>query len=203
MRPPIRRINSSYEGVSIHAPTWGATSQRSASRGRRRFQSTHPRGVRPIASLKTARMFRFNPRTHVGCDTFRSVTESKVIGFNPRTHVGCDGHWIQVIAECLKFQSTHPRGVRPAMVALVILFCSFNPRTHVGCDLLHGKSLDIACVSIHAPTWGATYLEAPPMVLNLYVFQSTHPRGVRLLSYTFPKLCRGFQSTHPRGVRRI
>ena len=180
MRPPIRRINSSYEGVSIHAPTWGATSQRSASRGRRRFQSTHPRGVRPIASLKTARMFRFNPRTHVGCDTFRSVTESKVIGFNPRTHVGCDGHWIQVIAECLKFQSTHPRGVRPTWRhprwcststcfnprthvgcdCFPTLFPScaggFNPRTHVGCDEYDKFLLSAAEVSIHAPTWGAT-----------------------------------------------
>lgn len=38
-----------------------------------------------------------------------------------------------------------------------------------------------ACISIHAPTWGAT--------LSLYhyffgyEFQSTHPRGVRLLSH--------------------
>ena len=77
-------------------------------------------------------------------------------------------------------------------------------------------------ISIHAPTWGATYpttndRDADP------VFQSTHPRGVRLhdvrppaaRDYFNPRTHVGcdlassvaliissrFQSTHPRGVR--
>ena len=77
------------------------------------------------------------------------------------------------------------------------------------------------CISIHAPTWGAT--------LSLYhyffghEFQSTHPRGVRHLTFcadvrlTFISIhaptwgatqecyvgldLASFQSTHPRGVR--
>ena len=32
----------------------------------------------------------------------------------------------------------------------------FNPRTHMGCDEIARKLTDEICVSIHAPTWGAT-----------------------------------------------
>ena len=32
------------------------------------FQSTHPRGVRPLSSARSRTTLNFNPRTHVGCD---------------------------------------------------------------------------------------------------------------------------------------
>ena len=78
----------------------------------------------------------------------------------------------------LSFQSTHPRGVRPAWQSDCKPMSDFNPRTHVGCDrasLLpppgngyfnprthvgcdghQGLLLPDAAISIHAPTWGAT-----------------------------------------------
>lgn len=37
------------------------------------------------------------------------------------------------------------------------------------------------CISIHAPTWGATLAQRE--ALTKLLFQSTHPRGVRLLSH--------------------
>ena len=99
----------------------------------------------------------------------------------------------------------------------------FNPRTHEGCDgLIHNERNQVE-VSIHAPTRGATCPIVICSPLRL-VFQSTHPRGVRLyvssraaaaahVSIHAPT--RGatrlqkvrlkskirFQSTHPRGVR--
>ena len=123
------------------------------------------------------------------------------------------------------FQSTHPRGVRHvpsyedkpteyvsihapawgatrAPGALRLPLCGFNPRTRVGCDY-----------------------EQNFMPSREVVFQSTHPRGVRLME--IPRYARVFdvsihapawgatgllvsilqiscvfQSTHPRGVRR-
>ena len=100
---------------------------------------------------------------------------------------------------------------------------NFNPRTHVGCDifapfeaLFGGISIHaptwgatgggsagnvLRAISIHAPTWGATeYPDNPHVVTD--EFQSTHPRGVRLLT-NFGSRHVGFlfQSTHPRGVR--
>ena len=100
------------------------------------------------------------------------------------------------------FQSTHPRGVR------------LNNLVDVKLHL---------CISIHAPTWGAT---VSPVLLSALAsqFQSTHPRGVRPrwpwttlpLRYFNPRTHVGcdlgsvstlssgllFQSTHPRGVRQ-
>ena len=54
----------------------------------------------------------------------------------------------------------------------------FNPRTHVGCDPKETHSSS-----------------------SFSLFQSTHPRGVRLGSPNLPNLSEVFQSTHPRGVR--
>ena len=81
---------SETERVSIHAPARGATcSVHINSSGLPRFnprtregcdpilliyillkvfQSTHPRGVRPIRPLKLVAIGSFNPRTREGCD---------------------------------------------------------------------------------------------------------------------------------------
>ena len=60
---------------------------------------------------------------------------------------------------------------------------------------------DIVCVSIHAPTRGATFSLAS--CHRLLMFQSTHPRGVRLSILIYGVECTRFQSTHPRGVRLL
>ena len=55
--------------------------------------------------------------------------------------------------------------------------CSFNPRAHVGRD---DEIKDFDCemqVSIHAPTWGATYKWGCCSLSK--GFQSTRPRGAR------------------------
>ena len=80
----------------------------------RRFQSTHPRGVRrrrgrPTPSSNAC----FNPRTRVGATwpCWRATFAGRGC-FNPRTRVGCDaGNF----------------GITPSDKG-------FNPRTRVGCD---------------------------------------------------------------------
>ena len=121
--------------ISIHAPTWGATIRRRVAALRSRFQSTHPRGVRPVAALqslidilfqsthprgvrrvcgtKRSDSKNFNPRTHVGCDPLAIRQEACAVNFNPRTHVGCDANFGATFSHDKIFQSTHPRGVRP------------------------------------------------------------------------------------------
>ena len=47
-----------------------------------------------------------------------------------------------------------------------------------GSIILSYKDDKCICVSIHAPTRGATEVKCPN--INTYMFQSTHPRGVRL-----------------------
>ena len=56
-------------------------------------------------------------------------------------------------------------------------------------------------VSIHAPTRGATVVFT--FKNHAFVFQSTHPRGVRRFVPRFSGYKFKFQSTHPRGVRLV
>ena len=129
----------------------------------------------------------------------KSHTANDWLNFNPRTHVGCDAASIAVLLHCW----------------------NFNPRTHVGCDNNLDKKPSKQSISIHAPTWGATYqndwalrineisihaptwgaTESGAIYLSVNKFQSTHPRGVRLNGDNYPAGTTVFQSTHPRGVR--
>ena len=152
----LPRLDKGHGQISIHAPTWGATQEAVTKAIDLQFQSTHPRGVRPMSASLTGRADNdFNPRTHVGCDSILGYEITGVSDFNPRTHVGCDS--------ILGYEIT---GVS-----------DFNPRTHVGCDGdVRPRGLQ-AVISIHAPTWGATREALTKLLKDL--FQSTHPRGVR------------------------
>ncbi len=79
----------------------------------------------------------------------------------------------------LRFQSTHPHGVRLSHLQQIV--CGFwFQSTHP-----HGVR--------HTAIF---YL--PPTRM----FQSTHPHGVRQSTDAFKKFANGFQSTHPHGVRQ-
>ena len=174
-----RYYKTKIYGISIHAPTWGATPNRSGfdlshefqsthPRGVRlqvpcgkccecKFQSTHPRGVRPTTSSNTTTIANFNPRTHVGCDSVRGAMCSSLTNFNPRTHVGCDDQNIPFHTVFSIFQSTHPRGVRLSFnnsPNIFEIFQSTHPRgvRQTRPVIALGSSM----ISIHAPTWGAT-----------------------------------------------
>ncbi len=142
--------------ISIHAPTWGATSFAPHCEPLDEFQSTHPRGVRLGLSDEDVMRFKFQS-THPRGVRLNVTNKQDTIGL---------------------FQSTHPRGVRPLLSNLRGSWKYFNPRTHVGCDCweLSGASrhsdfnprthvgcdtdskqrYDVPPISIHAPTWGAT-----------------------------------------------
>ena len=76
----------------------------------------------------------------------------------------------------------------------------FNPRTRVGCDTtlssLSARSLGFnprTRVGCDFGYW---------INISLFMFQSTHPCGVRLLAVYWIDAQSTFQSTHPCGVRR-
>ena len=189
--------------VSIHAPAWGATADGRAARRAHRgfnprtrvgcdvanhnlmtsqfqFQSTHPRGVRPLSMCgELGRSSRFNPRTRVGCDHMDKGGQEAQSGFNPRTRVGCDAQGVL----------PGPRPLRVSIHAPAWGATTFEALIDAVID-----------VSIHAPAWGATgaglgYIPQDD------VFQSTHPRGVRHGLHHAGAIGQLFQSTHPRGVR--
>ena len=154
---PIRRVHWEFQRISIHAPQWGAT-----------FSG----GSRVVI------MLNFNPRTPVGCDlseaevsvvehisihapqwgaTLRTRTGDYRVGyFNPRTPVGCDPIFGIMMYRWNLFQSTHPSGVRLALVRATRWLHYFNPRTPVGCDPTARRTAANQPISIHAPQWGAT-----------------------------------------------
>ena len=152
------------------------------------FQSTHPCGVRRSRTHRTIRPFSFNPRTRVGCDVgnvvmvrgawFQSTHPCGVRRGHP---CDCCYHdWFQSTHPCgvrrvnlllvtmlFTFQSTHPCGVRRTHWSngLVTTKC-FNPRTRVGCDKTFEVQAIHQRVSIHAPVWGATFLQREQLVFS-------------------------------------
>ena len=96
--------------------------------------------------------------------------------FNPRTREGCDRRLaLKNLKHC--FNPRTREGCDEQAAEELQELDGFNPRTREGCDLIGRLTRD------------------PDL------FQSTHPRGVRLvLSYTTSS-SKKFQSTHPRGVR--
>ena len=142
----------------------------------------------------------FNPRTRVGCDLALPLD---LLWIDVSIHAPAWGATsdARTRSRLDVFQSTHPRGVRRGrsgtidysggfnprtrvgcdfkFVLLAAVQGGFNPRTRVGCDLRELGDAARWTVSIHAPAWGATCSLSSWTVGQ--AFQSTHPRGVRLI----------------------
>ena len=102
-----------------------------------------------------------------------------------------------------RFQSTHPRGVRPLVIVDQVMAKKFQSTHPRGVRPLRPLPLLRSLrISIHAPARGAT--NGRKQVTNAaWAFQSTHPRGVRRTLYSAINDAMVFQSTHPRGVRPL
>ncbi len=145
--------------VSIHAPAWGATS---VSDNERRPQpvSIHAPawGATTTARLRQRPQRGFNPRTRVGCDVRPAHYPPLEIRFQSTHPRGVRRTLLFSLMAWEKFQSTHPRGVRhpdKRREDALIEFQSTHPR-----GVRHIRTTIHACsfrVSIHAPAWGATY----------------------------------------------
>ena len=164
----------------------------------------------------------FNPRTHVGCDVDNPCHNQNLLKFQSTHPRGVRRKWSRDIITGYEFQSTHPRGVRRVLSyqrEALGLFQSTHPRgvRHIDRIALLDVSISIHAptwgatwdkdkrdawvrISIHAPTWGATWCKG--LSFSQTKFQSTHPRGVRHEGHKHNDALKRFQSTHPRGVRR-
>ena len=168
---------------------------------KRKFQSTHPRGVRLERPVGSGRLGDFNPRTHVGCDICDKIDLSNKRDFNPRTHVGCDSscsaiRQMEVISIHAPTWGATYHGVIFGVDDIISIHAPTWGATRVRKDINPCPML----ISIHAPTWGATAIHRripiPPSNFNprthvgcdfpvwlgrpeSLLFQSTHPRGVR------------------------
>ena len=148
-------------GISIHAPTWGAT-------------------VSVMSSRQS--MLNFNPRTHVGCD-HKLLRFSSLFAISIHAPTwGATREFTKIFLPCI-FQSTHPRGVRQGTSNSdqgVRRFQSTHPRgvrptwSRNVCGIWRFQSTHPRGVRQRA------VLAAGKIVQ----FQSTHPRGVRRIGGT-------------------
>ena len=166
MRLAFSLLLSLLTTVSIHAPTRGATCQHcnvivqhNCFNPRTHegcdslfyklyitfhvFQSTHPRGVRPLLlGIKSLMFVSIHAPTRGATYIIRVYTNIK--SFNPRTHEGGDIISENADSRKLLFQSTHPRGGRLRITQMSHkIHISFNPRTHEGGDCIFCKIQNI------------------------------------------------------------
>ena len=181
VRPRAAHIGWHRELVSIHAPAWGATGKSLTVSG---------------ATLC------FNPRTRVGCDV--GAVTSWLAGLLVSIHAPAWGATAQQSRRRqlpVRFQSTHPRGVRPRILPLAAV--PFTVSIHApawGATIFSKNAQRAREVSIHAPAWGAT---SPSVTITSMVPVSIHAPawGATSSALAMLQLFRVFQSTHPRGVR--
>ena len=100
--------------ISIHAPTRGATSKQ-AFIPRYNGISIHAptRGATCLWPSRRCPSLYFNPRTHEGCDA--RIIDAQIAHTGISIHAptrGATSLAEYVRAACYEFQSTHPRGVR-------------------------------------------------------------------------------------------
>ena len=161
MRRQFHRRWTVLRRISIHAPQWGATRR-----------TMYPLRYRP----------NFNPRTPVGCDRTSPRTWPPWDNFNPRTPVGCDHLAVAELGTGRDFNPRTPVGCDNNLTSVVHVDADFNPRTPVGCDIIKQRtqtddgqfqsthpsgvrrradtiSPAESVISIHAPQWGAVFVQ--------------------------------------------
>ena len=164
--------------ISIHAPTWGATSEAFGIPNLKAFQSTHPRGVRrttptrrrscgisihaPTWGATSLQPWQINKKKiSIHAPTWGATRSGSQDARGKSISIHAPTWGATAIKDCCcqtqQFQSTHPRGVRRGCGETTRATSNFNPRTHVGCDTQKKiGGADVIPISIHAPTWGAT-----------------------------------------------
>ncbi len=157
-RPPSSSVLGPCDGVSIHAPAWGATrgSGRTPRAAIGLFRSTPPHGGRPRSPSSAARDPSFDPRPRMGGDERRERCRSFRAGFDPRPRMGGDqGVLVQHRSGVLVSIHAPAWGATPEDLRKYALIKFLSTPPHGGrqpvCDMNRRCG-----VSIHAPAWGAT-----------------------------------------------
>ena len=142
------------------------------------FQSTLPRGERPISTSSGRPSINFNPRSHEGSDRGNLPDDFVQLYFNPRSHEGSDGFPRRPMIPRSAFQSTLPRGERRIILDKKGVNKVISIHAPTRGATMAGEKISVEWViSIHAPTRGATQFSLKNR--QRVQFQSTLPRGER------------------------
>ena len=165
------------------------------------FQSTHPRGVRRDAAVDL--LLEHLVSIHAparGATPRKAGLPRRPECFNPRTREGCDP--VKRPLSGARTVSIHApaRGATQEWAVRLSRHQRFNPRTREGCDVFEPKiRRELKCFN---PRTREGCDAIPLASVPAFLFQSTHPRGVRRVVDPQSRQEAKFQSTHPRGVRR-
>ena len=118
--------------------------------------------------------------------------------FNPRSHEGSDFCAFCNSVMPFLFQSTLPRGERHSGEISEGNQSDFNPRSHEGSDNFYCPVHPIQCISIHAPTRGAT-AQVYGYVYGFDISIHAPTRGATLLKDTFSKTMQDFNPRSHEG----
>ena len=179
-RPLRSAVGAMAEGVSIHAPTRGATpgalgcyvytsvSIHAPTRGATRITGDQFNYLRVSIHAPTRGATKFNhgfprevefqsTRPH-GARLASAIASRRIPDcFNPRAHTGRDGQLGYRFAYRILVSIHAPtRGATTFAVDMCRKALCFNPRAHTGRDLRRPAFRRAIDVSIHAPTRGAT-----------------------------------------------
>ena len=83
-------LRQNVSDISIHVPAWGTTAINADTVANMQFQSTFPRGERPMSQVDLRYSENFNPRSRVGNDSDGVTVTYPSGNFNPRSRVGND-----------------------------------------------------------------------------------------------------------------
>ena len=145
--------------VSIHAPVWGATLVGAA-----------------IVSVCVVSI-------HAPVWGATKTTTVSIMSrcFNPRTRVGCDAH-SNLFIKTDKVSIHAPVWGATSKFIFKPIYKSFNPRTRVGCDVIIIMAVTTTKGFNPRTRVGCDPCAAESVVVDA-LFQSTHPCGVRRLSW--------------------
>ena len=163
-------------GVSIHAPTGGATLCAGRLRRDGGFNS-RAHGGRDFRQGRAREPHRVSIHAPTGGATNPSTRSCGRSSFNSRAHGGRDHHPRPGTRSSRTFQFTRPRGARPTSTVKSPETVSFQFTRPRGARQRRTTRASAMTVSIHAPTGGATSLLAGCVYRG--AFQFTRPRGAR------------------------
>ena len=99
------------------------------------FQSTRPRGARPVKRRSKQCQKRFNPRAREGRDKTETSTNGSGNWFQSTRPRGARRQCEMLPGLSSSFQSTRPRGARLGGSRKAGLVRGFNPRAREGRDI--------------------------------------------------------------------
>jgi len=165
------------------------------------FQSTRPRGARPLARFSFASYSWVSIHAPTRGATPLNDIQSNTIKFQSTRPRGARQVSINNLTSIERFQSTRPRGARLEDELQNILSKTFQSTRPRGARRSLAAIFQLRLpVSIHAPTRGATSAWAPQIkILRVSIHAPTRGATVSCLYDDGPG---PFQSTRPRGARR-